>query len=161
MRYHKVDGSKGWKVDQKSFSNFWYQVQGDLTPNALDPRTWHHNILGLSYAGANNPKKYNGQDDDTKPDQIEDIPAYEHDLGYNKLNIQGANGLFTSDAAIPLDLTLGEQEMIIASSTTNPITRFRALVVGGFVGGVGITKLLNEIIPQIPKIIKVGLQTIK
>ncbi len=134
LRYNKMYGDHGFKVDQKSFSNFWYQVQGDLTPNALDPRTWHNNIFGLSYAGKDNPKTYRGDEIYTKmPDQIEDIPAYVHDIDYNKVGARGFNSLVNDPRTQGANVKLVNSEMVIAIGTPNPLTRVRALAVAGFI----------------------------
>ncbi|WP_216849049.1 RHS repeat-associated core domain-containing protein, partial [Pedobacter sp. L105] len=130
---YRSGGNIGYSVDKKSFNNFWYQVQGDLTPDALDPRTWHNNILGLSYAGANNPKKYNGKEDYSRaPDQIEDIPAYVHDQDFNALNAKGANSLFGDPRTQSANDKLINSEIGIASSPgVSPISRARAIIVAG------------------------------
>lgn len=145
----------GWMADKKSFSNFWHQVQGDLTPDALDPRTWHNNLgpLHMSYSGPDNPKKYNGTEDYTRlPDQIEDIGGYQHDLAFNKLGARGAQSLFNDPRTQGANVTLVNTDISVALMPgISPIARARALIVAGFIGGATIYNSFSNTVKDISK----------
>ncbi|HTK20991.1 MAG TPA: RHS repeat-associated core domain-containing protein, partial [Mucilaginibacter sp.] len=143
LRYNKVGGEVGYKVDQKSFSNFWHQVQGDLTPDALDPRTLHQNILGLTYAGPWNPKTYGGKDDYSHlPDDPEDVPAYIHDKDFDKLKAVGAGPVFNDPRTQGPNVKLVNSELGVATSLyASPISRVRAIIVAE---GIGAATMYNS-----------------
>lgn len=118
---------------------FGIRVQGDLTPDVLDPRTLGKNYFGMSYPGPKNPKKYNGKDDYTYlPNDIAEYPAILHDLRYDALGIRGANGLLQNKKAIPVDDEFIRSQMIIGNMSTNPLVRLRAYSLGYGLGALSL-----------------------
>jgi RHS repeat-associated protein len=150
-----LTGVGGWKVDQKSFSNFWYQVQGDLTPNDLDPRTWHNNTFlgihnGLSFAGPDNPKTYSGKEDYTHlPDQIEDIPGYVHDLDFNKLGDKGPNDVFNDPRTQTANAKLVKAEIRISLIPgLSPVSKARAIIIAVGIGAADSYNIIKNTPPD-------------
>ncbi len=90
-------GSNGWKANRNTVDRTWHEVQGYLTPDAIDPRTVGKNIGGMIYPGGDNPQKYNGAYDySIVPSNIEEYPAIGHDRRYDNLGVAGAKGLYKS-----------------------------------------------------------------
>ncbi|WP_461791792.1 RHS repeat domain-containing protein [Pedobacter sp.] len=142
-------GGKHWVTDQKSYNNFWHSVQGDLTPDALDIRTLGKNILGTTYAGGDNPKKYNGKDDYSylPPNPVE-LSAFKHDLAYDRMQIKGSGGLFNDKRAIPADWTfVGENLLHSINPNLDALNRFRAVVVGVGLGLGALPKTIEYYMP--------------
>jgi len=137
-----ITGAQGWTQNLKQYNNFWHQVQGDLTPDALDPRTIGHNLMWLTYTGPWNPKKYNGQDSyDYVPKYAEDVPAYNHDEDFDKAGLVGAGAVFNATAAQTPNVRLVNAEVKLAFSLkSSPVTRVRASVVAI---GIGVANVYN------------------
>ncbi|WP_245536763.1 RHS repeat domain-containing protein [Solitalea canadensis] len=146
---NKETGYTRWYKDQESFSNMRHEVQGSLTPEALDPRTLGHNILWTSYAGGNNPKKYNGDDDFSYiPANPIELSAIKHDLAYDRLQIKGSGGLFNDKRAIPADWTFVLENLLHSINIgIDPINRFRAGVVGVGLGLGALPKTIEYYMP--------------
>ncbi|WP_215239419.1 hypothetical protein [Dyadobacter helix] len=126
-----------WYPDKESVKNAWYDVQGGLTPNALNPRSIGHNYLWTTYNGPNNPKKYSGKDDYSYlPRNPVELAGYTHDKYYDSKGVHGAEGLFTSKEVIGADWRFVlTQNMNAANSALDPISRIKA---AGFAVGLGI-----------------------
>ncbi|TKC09089.1 hypothetical protein FA047_03055 [Pedobacter frigoris] len=142
-------GGKHWMIDKKSYDNFWHSVQGDLTPDALDPRTLRKNLLGTTYAGGDNPTKYNGEEDYSynPPNPVEQI-AIHHDLAYNKLGISGFNGLFNDKRAIKADYTFVAQNYAVALDPNQSLlTRIRGYLLGQGLGLIALPKTIESVLP--------------
>lgn len=106
-------------TDEKTFDRTWHEVQGSLTPDELDYRTLHKNILGYTYPGPNNPKKYNGNDDYSyKPSLPIEYPGMIHDLAYDKKQARGALDLLTNESVIDDDIKFVYMHYILASYPT-------------------------------------------
>jgi len=146
--YRQVGGGLAMYADKKkSFSNFWHQVQGDLTPDALDTRTLGHNLLWTSYAGGNNPKTYRGDDDFSYiPNNPIEHPAITHDQAYDKLGIKGFSGLVGSRKAIGADWRFVAHEVALAyDPRIGIINRMRAFVLGVGLGAMATPKTIYEL----------------
>jgi RHS repeat-associated protein len=109
-------GHTNWYADNKSLDNAWHEVQGNLTPDALDPRTvGQQPLFGLTYPGPNNPKTYSGKDDYSYvPSNLAEYPAIGHDRRYDNLGIKGASGLFADTRSIGADWKFVGEEFAIA-----------------------------------------------
>ncbi|WP_445456372.1 DUF6443 domain-containing protein [Flavobacterium sp. HNIBRBA15423] len=121
------------------------EVVVGVDDNALDPSTIGQNLFGLTYPGGENPRTYAGDYDYTYvPYDLSEYPAIGHDRRYDKLNIQGASGLFTDTRAIGADFRFVKEELIIASNTFLPLkTRINAGVLGI---GLGLSALPKTIV---------------
>jgi len=139
--------SNGWKADQSTVDRTWHEVQGFLTPDALDPRTIKRNIRGMTYPGGDNPRTYRGSYDYTyAPSNIEEYPAIGHDRRYDNLKIEGLSGLLKDPRAIGADWKFVKEELGIALTPGfTPGTRFRAGVMGLFLGAAATPKTLLKL----------------
>lgn len=124
-----------WNPQQSSVDRTWHEVQGNLTPHALDPRTVNQNIIG-SYPGPNNPLKYNGAYDYSYvPKSVMEYPAIGHDRRYDNLKVDGLSGLLFDTRAIGADWKFVQEEMLIASTPGFSMgTRMRAFTAGAVLG---------------------------
>lgn len=153
MGQKDIYGGNHWVTDQKSYNNFWHSIQGDLTPNALDPRTLNQQWGGLlgemSYPGGDNPKKYNGLDDySVIPSKIVEYPAIIHDLKYTRAGVSGFKGLATSSKVIGADYKFVGQELALALNPGLSLKqRSQALILGTGLGLVALPKTLNALLP--------------
>jgi RHS repeat-associated protein len=148
----KVNGYKegnhvNWVTDKKSFDNMWHGIQGDMTPNALDPRTVGKQFpFGLTYPGPTNPRTYSGKFDYTYvPLNLAEYPGIGHDRRYDNLKITGASGLFTDSRAIGADWQFVSEEFLIATISTNPAVKFQAAFFGGVLGASASVKTLIKL----------------
>jgi len=139
--YRKIGGEAGIHVGKKDFDNFWHQVQGDLTPDALDPRTVGNNLLGLPYAGGNNPKTYRG-DYSFVPKSLADYPAIGHDRRFDNLGSSGATGLLLDNRTIGADWKFVGEQLAIASMPIDNKTRLQAATLGIGLGLASLPKTL-------------------
>jgi RHS repeat-associated protein len=120
-----------WYTDKKSLDNAWHDVQGSLTPDALDPRTLGINIFDLTYPGGDNPTRYNGDYDYSyRPMRLSEYPAIGHDRRYDNLKAVGASALFTDSRTIGADWKFVSEEFAIASLPIGTKTRVQAFVLG-------------------------------
>ncbi|NBA86180.1 hypothetical protein GVN16_10435 [Emticicia sp. CRIBPO] len=121
-----------WYLDKESVDNAWHEVQGDLTPEALDPRTIGHNIFWKTYPGPSNPKKYNGKDDYSYlPTNPIEYPGMIHDLAYDRKEARGAASLLINTKVIKDDWAFVAQEISLSyDPRLDPISRFEAKVLG-------------------------------
>ncbi|PWS29300.1 sugar-binding protein [Pedobacter yonginense] len=139
-------GGNNWVTDHKSYNKFWHRIQGDLTPEALDPRTlnqqWYGLLGDLSYPGGDNPKKYNGKYDYSyQPTNIVEYPGIWHDLNYDKAGINGIKGLATSPKVINADWTFVGQELFLAAHPMLSVKqRAQALILGAGLGIIALPK---------------------
>lgn len=143
-------GGEHWVTDKPSFNNFWHSVQGDLTPNQLDTRTLHQNIMNLSYTGSNNPKNYDGTESYSYKPSLFDMPGYIHDLGYSKMNIGGLSGLAGDRKASMLDYKFVAQEMgiaLIPNLKIGILFRARAFLIGSGLAAIALPKTLAPFMP--------------
>ncbi|MBB6498155.1 DUF6443 domain-containing protein [Pedobacter cryoconitis] len=142
-------GANHYVTDKKSYSNFWHSVQGDLTPEALDLRTlnkqWGGYLGKLSYPGADNPKKYNGQDDYSyNPSNPIEQGGRNHDLEYKALGINGLDGLFNDKRAIPADWRFVRHNIGIAiNPAMSPLQRIQGVILGYGLGGLALPKTIG------------------
>lgn len=136
-------------ANDKSFSDFWHGVQKSLTPNGLDTRTLGQQFFGiggLTYSGSSNPKTYSGRDDYSyKPQKIEDFPGFFHDLDYDRMKINGASGLFTSQKAIGADWRFVGRELAIATLSPDLRTKLSAGALGVGLGAAALPKTMFTI----------------
>jgi RHS repeat-associated protein len=139
-----------WVTDSKSVKNAWHEIQGDLSPDALDTRTLGNNIMGLSYPGGNNPRKYNGDYDYSyRPMSLSEYPAIGHDRRYDNLKAVGASGLFMDSRTIGADWKFVSEEFAIASMPIDLKTRVQAFILGVGLGIAATPKtLLKYATPQ-------------
>ena len=146
-------GKNHFVTDKDSFSDFWHSVQGDLTPKALDPRTLGSNLFGTSYAGGNNPEKYNGETDYSYAGYSPiEIAAIKHDRFYDRLNIAGLSGLFNDPRAIPGDWTYVKENLNSAYSTLlSPQDRLRGFGLGVGLGLIALPKTIESFKYYMPK----------
>jgi RHS repeat-associated protein len=127
---YKTGGGVNWYVDEKSVDKTWLAIQRDLTPYDLNPRTLNKNWIG-SYPGPINPKMYCGKDDYSYfPTNLAEIPAYYHDLTYDKLGIKGSGGLLFDTRAIHADWQFVSQELWLSMNGPNIGTRFHGSILG-------------------------------
>ena len=120
---------------------------GGSCPNCLDPSTVGHNLFGLSYPGANNPKSKNLQDNFSyAPSNLAEYPAIGHDRRYSNLKISGASGLFTDTRTIGADWRfVGEELSIAGNPCFNAIDRVSAGVLGVGLGLSALPKTLFQL----------------
>ncbi|GAB4044781.1 RHS repeat-associated core domain-containing protein [Spirosoma jeollabukense] len=145
-RGYQNGGAIYWQADKASVANAWHDVQGDLTPDALDPRTIGGNILGLTYSGAKNPRTYGGNYDYSyTPTDWADYPAIGHDSRYDRLGITGKEGLFKDTRAIGADWRFVTEEMVVMTYQTNPIAKIRTGIVGIGLGLFSLPKTLYKL----------------
>lgn len=144
MTGHKSGDNTRWATDSKTFNRSWKEVQGYLTPSDLDPSTEGKNLLGLTYPGGNNPKKYNGHYDYSYvPKSIAEYPAIGHDRRYDNLRVTGASGLLFDTRAIGADWQFVREELSIAAiSPFDSKTRTQAAVLGIGLGLAALGKTL-------------------
>jgi RHS repeat-associated protein len=118
--------------DKSTINRTWHEVQGSLTPKALDPRTINQNILGYTYPGPNNPKNYNGDDDYSYiPINPIEIPGLIHDLAYDRKRARGASGLITNTKVIEDDFRFVYQHYALANNKNLSLkTRFHSYILG-------------------------------
>lgn len=142
--YRQVGGGIRMFADKKSFDNFWHQVQGDLTPDALDTRTLGQNILWTSYVGKNNPKTYRGDDDFSyMPSNPIEYPAISHDKAYDAIGARGITGLWADTRAIKADyaFVLANYKAVL-SPNTNMFQKAQGSILGTGLGLVALPKTL-------------------
>ncbi|WP_375448649.1 RHS repeat domain-containing protein [uncultured Fibrella sp.] len=161
-RYQYIKGIY-WQADKESVLNAWHEVQGDLTPSALDPRTLNNNIFGHTYPGGDNPKTYGGNDDYSyMPSNIIEFPAIIHDLAYDKKLVKGASGLFMSEQVITDDWRFVSQEIMLSyDPRLSTYSRFKAGVLGYGLGAAAIPKTSFYLFKQSLKVVGSGSATIK
>ena len=137
-------------TDKKSFDNFWHSVQADLRPDLLDTRTLGGNLFWTSYAGGDNPKKYNGKDDFSyNPANKLEQAAIKHDRAYGDLQIKGLDGLYNDKRAIAADWTYVRENLGIAY---NPLNKFKDRIRGYLLGiGLGLIATPKTIERYMPK----------
>jgi RHS repeat-associated protein len=117
----------------------------ELNPSTIRKNTWW--IFGrMTYAGANNPKTYGGDDDFSFiPDYEADYPAIGHDRRYTKVGAVGKDGLLYSEKTIGADIRFVLEEGVIATTTLNPITKVHASVLGLGLGLLATGKTLYHV----------------
>jgi len=140
---YRSGGGTNFYADKKSVDNFWHDVQRELTPYDLDPRTLNNNLVG-SYAGEWNPKMYCRKDDFSYfPTNLADIPAYYHDKDYIKIGCSGRSSLFSDTRAIPADWKFVQREFVISLVAPDLKTKVQALLLGIGLGDCAAIKTIN------------------
>jgi len=139
-----------WYTDKKSFNNAWHEIQGDLTPDALDTRTVGHQFWGLTnltYPGGQNPLKYNGKFDYTYvPKSLGEYPAIGHDKRYDNLGITNAGkALFMDSRTIGADWKFVKEEFLIATLPIGTKEQIKAAALGAGLGFFASFKTLIQI----------------
>jgi hypothetical protein len=144
---YRSGGNIDWYANKESVSNAWHDVQGDLTPDALDTRTLGKQIFfGLSYPGGDNPKKYNGNYDYSYlPTNPVEYPAIGHDRRYDNLGIAGGNGLLSDSRAIGADWRFVGEEFAVAGMSNNLLHKSQAYTLGIGLGFLASFKTLGQI----------------
>lgn len=129
-------------ADQNTVDRTWHEVQGNLTPDVLDPRTLNGNLLWTTYAGGDNPKTYSGNDDYSYiPKNPIEHPAIAHDRAYDKLGINGLTGLLTSTSAIGADYEFVARELLLSNNPNlDLISRAKARTLGLGLGALAAPK---------------------
>lgn len=144
---YQIGGRFQWQVDRGSVSNAWHDVQGDLTPDELDPRTvGQQYFFGLTYPGGDNPRSYNGKYDYSYvPHDLSEYPAIGHDRRYDKLGITGASGLFKDSRAIGADWKFVIEELSLAASPLPGNMRLHAFTLGLGLGMASLPKTASTL----------------
>lgn len=142
-------GIRRWETNQKSYDNFWHSVQGDLRPDILDRRILGQNLFWTSYAGGDNPRKYNGLDDYSyNPTSRVEQAAIKHDKFYDKLGIKGFSGLFGDKRVIKADWTYVYENIAVgADPFQSPINRVRGYLLGVGLGAIALPKTIEAFMP--------------
>jgi hypothetical protein len=148
MTGYKDYNHTNWVADKGTLDRTRHEVQGFLTPDALDPRTLNQNINVLgktTYPGGENPRKYNGDYDYSHiPKYLSEYPAIGHDRRYDNLGITGKSGLFLDTRAIGADWQFVKEELQIASLPISTTERVRAALLGIGLGMAATPKTLYQ-----------------
>jgi hypothetical protein len=121
-----------YSPNKNTIDRTWHEVQGSLTPEALDIRTLNKNLLDYSYPGGDNPKKYNGDDDYSYlPSNPIEYPGIMHDLAYDAKEARGLKSLLTRTDLIEDDLRFVYQHYALVNNSKLSLrTRFDSFILG-------------------------------
>ncbi len=113
--------------------------------NCLDPSTAGRNLLGLDYAGGDNPLNEDGKTPnyETIPKSKADYPAIGHDRRYTELGIKGFPGLATETKSIAADWQFVYEELALVVSLDGNVdftSRWQAAVLGVGLGAIAFPK---------------------
>lgn len=133
-----------WYTNQQEMSNAWHEVQGQLTPDALDVRTLRRNLLGTTYAGGDNPTTYSGYDDFSyQPSNIIELPAIIHDHEYDDRHARGFVGLISNTDVISADWKFVASELLISNDPRlGLISQLKAKALGYGLGALALPKTI-------------------
>jgi hypothetical protein len=116
--YYGTQGELRWS---SKMNNYWKEYSGNnIRAEKLDPSILNGNLFKQHYPGGNNPKTYHDSEGNRKddysvaPKNPAGIPAYIHDLEYDKLGAVGAGGLFFDTGTSGADFRFVKYEMAVA-----------------------------------------------